>query len=74
MVTYDKIQEKNEVDGDAYTAYGIAGYRDGVKVTEVRDISSDEGYVRDLISLCNAWEVAEEHLLDVVEDYMADCE
>ena len=72
MITYELTEEKFTLDGEPYTGYGVAGFLDGQKVSEVRNISCNRAYIEDLVRLCRAYQVALVHLRDVAEDYITD--
>lgn len=50
--------------------YGLELFHNGKAVACIHDISPDCGKVSKLVSLCNKFQVTEETVWDVVEDYL----
>jgi hypothetical protein len=69
MKKYYLIKDKICIENEQYITYGIK-----CKTTSVRDISTSKEYVKSIIEALNKRDVAEVHLIDIVEDYLADDE
>ena len=72
MITYKVIAEhlSNDILGK-YTAFGIAALNlaDNNSIVEyISDVFTDRSSAEALVSLCNKFMLAPEHLRDVIED------
>ncbi len=69
-------QELTTEDNKQYTGYGIRALRGAGErwecAAEVSDISCSMAFVRELAQRCTRMELAPMHLLDVVEDAIAE--
>ncbi len=77
-VTYGITEEVYSLGTDFRTAYGIAAYADAEEdgtatvLRSVHDITSDREKLKALADTCNRLNLSTIHLLDVVEDFLAD--
>ncbi len=77
-VTYGITEEVYSLGTDFRTAYGIVAYADAEEdgtatiLRSVRDITSDKEKLKALVDICNRLKLSTIHLLDVVEDFLAD--
>ena len=76
-VTYGVTEETYSFGTASRTSYGIAAYADAVEdgtatiVASVHDVTTDKQALNELVSLCNRLELSTVHLMDVVEDFLA---
>lgn len=56
--------------GPDIEVYGIAVYRKGHKIHEVKDITADKSSLKQLVELCNQKQLSVCHLYDVIEDFL----
>ena len=76
-VTYGVTEEIYSLGRSSRTSYGIAAYADSEMdgtaaiVASVHDVTSDKQALGELVSLCNRLELSIVHLMDVVEDFLA---
>ena len=77
-VTYAVVEERYSLGDCSRTSYGIAAYanfsKDGTAtvVATVCDVTDDKQAIAELVALCNRLELSIVHLMDVVEDFLAD--
>lgn len=71
-VTYFVIPQRTEIEGTTHTTYGIGAIHNGVLVAEVHDISTNYNKIKNLVYLCNDENLSHIHLMDVVEDFLAE--
>ena len=71
-VTYESFAEESEMEGNRYTAYGIAVCTRATReqILAVHDVSTDGEAVADLAALCNRLGLLPSHLGDVVDDFL----
>lgn len=76
-ITYAVSEEKYDCGEKSRTSYGIVAYsnadKDGSKtiVASVRDVTSDKSSLTELVNDCNRLRLSTVHLIDVVEDFLA---
>ena len=76
-ITYGLIEEKYNCDGESRVSYGIAAYFDrethgtATVVKSIHDITCDKERLSQLIKNCNDLNLSPIHLLDVIEDFLA---
>lgn len=76
-VTYGVTEEIYSLGASSRVSYGIAAYayaeEDGTAtiVASVHDVTSNKQALYELVSLCNRSELSTVHLMDVVEDFLA---
>lgn len=77
-VTYGVTEEIYSLETSLRTSYGIAAYADSAKdgtatiVASVHDVTDNKQALAELVSFCNRLELSTIHLMDVVEDFLAD--
>ncbi len=79
-VTYGVVEEIYSLGAASRIAYGIVAYAtaetDGTAAVwplqAVHDITSDREKLQALVETCNRLQLSTVHLLDVVEDFLAD--
>ena len=76
-VTYGVTKEIYSLGASSRVSYGIAAYADAEEegtatiVVSVHDVTTDKQALYELVSLCNRSELSTVHLMDVVEDFLA---
>jgi hypothetical protein len=76
-VTYGVTEEVYSLGSSSRTSYGIAAYVNvadvgtATVVTVIHDITSDRDALEALVFACNHLELSTIHLIDVVEDFIA---
>lgn len=71
-VTYFVMPGVVEIENEKRTTYGIGAIYNGVLITEIRDISTNYNKIKNLVYLCNNENLSPIHLMDVVEDFLAE--
>lgn len=75
-VTYGVVSETYSFGGTVRNTYGIAVYANadwdgtGAIIASVHDISTEKEKIAELVSLCNRYHLAPEHLRDVIDDFL----
>ncbi len=75
-VKYTVTEDKYEHNGKARTAFGIDAflYENGVlnntPCVSIRDITSSKEDITSLVDTCNRLDVSQEHIYDVIEDFL----
>ena len=76
-VTYGVTEEIYSLGAASRVSYGIAAYADAEEdgtatiLASVHDVTDDKHVLDELVSLCNLLELSIVHLMDVVEDFLA---
>lgn len=71
MFQYQPVQEEKEIEGGAYTTYGIRVLDyEQKELLAISDISLDEQRVVSLCQLCNQEKLDILHIMDVIEDFL----
>ncbi len=76
-ITYGITEEIYALGEDKRTSYGIAAYADAdidstaTILAIVNDITDDRSKLIQLVELCNRLELSPDHLIDVVESFIA---
>ena len=76
-ITYGTVTEVYSLGEDSRISYGIVAYSDANDggtasvIASVHDVTSDEGKLKYLVSLCNEIALDPLHLYDIVDDFLA---
>ena len=76
-VTYEIVKEIYRFGQSTRTSYGIVAYSCGDKedtasiIASVHDITSDKNSLKELVSLCNRFQLSTIHLNEIVEDFFS---
>lgn len=70
MVKYRKTTSIINIENENHTIYGIEVTENGKVIDKIEDVSVDEKAVDKLVSDCNTFNLAPEHLRDIVEDFL----
>ena len=76
-ITYGVTEEIYSLGRSFCTSYGIAAYADSAEdgtatvVASVNDATADKQALSELVDRCNHLELSTVHLMDVVEDFLA---
>lgn len=77
-ITYGITEETYTLNGESRKSYGIAVYADAEEdgsatiLTSVRDITSEQERLAELVRKCNLLELSPIHLDDVIEDFLTE--
>lgn len=70
QITYFVMPGTTEIEGIAYTTYGIGALKNGILQKHIPDVSTSFNEIKDLVLTCNENDLSLIHLDDVIEDFI----